>query len=247
MLEKTLELDALLSLAAEAPEISGKNPAAGWKAAGTCRIAVARDDAFCFIYPDNLQLLEELGAELVYFSPMHDRTLPDADGLLLYGGYPELHGKELEANTEMLNQIKAAIDGGMPCMAECGGFMYLHEEMEDMDGTVRKMAGVIPGKAFKTPRLTRFGYVTLTPNKAQLLGMDVGELPAHEFHYFDSTACGDSFHAKKPIGSRGWDCIRGEKRLIAGFPHLYYYGNPRIAARFLEGCTAYKKEKRTST
>ena len=100
-----------------------------------------------------------MGAELVDFSPIHDKHLPaDLDGILLYGGYPELNGEALERNASMKEEIAQAVKQGMPCMAECGGFMYLHEQMEDMNGVFRKTCGVIPGKCFRTPRLTRFGY-----------------------------------------------------------------------------------------
>ena len=166
------------------------------------------------------------------------------DGLLLYGGYPELNGKALEENEEMCRFIRKAITEGMPCMAECGGFMYLHEEMEDMDGVMRKTAGVIPGKVFRTPKLTRFGYVTLK-QKTEVLGCeDLGEIPAHEFHYFDSESCGESFRAEKPNSSRGWDCIHAGKRLMAGFPHLYYYGNPKVPRAFLMQCERYQDERK---
>ena len=132
-------------------------------------------------------------------------------------------------------------------MAECGGFMYLHEEMEDMDGVFRKMAGVIPGKVFRTPKLTRFGYIELRENAGEVRdetlffeGDDPGVIPAHEFHYFDSENCGKDFHAAKPLGKRGWDCIHGSGNLMAGFPHLYYYGNPRVPKMFLKKCLRYR-------
>ena len=128
-------------------------------------------------------------------------------------------------------------------MAECGGFMYLHEEMEDMDGTMRKMAGVIPGKVFRTQKLTRFGYVTLKQKKPVFGCENLGEIPAHEFHYFDSACCGEDFHADKPLSKKGWDCMHGENRLIAGFPHLYYYGNPKVVQAFLAQCEAYQDER----
>ena len=208
------------------------------------RIGVAEDEAFCFFYADNFRLLGEMGAEIVPFSPMEDKQLPDdLDGLLLYGGYPELNGKKLEQNTTMKDMIREKLKAGMPCMAECGGFMYLHEEMEGMDGNFYQMAGVIPGKAYRTPKLSRFGYVTLTQKKPALGMEDFGEIPAHEFHYFDSENCGGDFHAAKPESKRGWDCIHGTDTMLAGFPHLYYYGNPEVPKAFLKKCLAYKKQR----
>ena len=213
-----------------------------WKCPGKLRIGLAKDEAFCFFYEDNLQLLQDMGAELVPFSPIHDEHLPgNLDGLLLYGGYPELNGKALEENVSMRQEIAIAIKGGMPCLAECGGFMYLHEQMEGMDGRFCEMAGVIPGKVWRTPRLTRFGYITLE-QKSPVLGLaDLGLSPAHEFHYFDSENCGITFHASKPGSNRGWDCIHGTDTLLAGFPHLYYYANPRIPQAFLKKCMEYQE------
>ena len=96
----------------------------------------------------------------------------------------------LEQNQCIKAEIRDAVNGGMPCMAECGGFMYLHEEMEDMEGRFCKMAGVIPGKVFRTPGLSRFGYIMLSQQKTVLGEKDLGRIPAHEFHYFDSETCG---------------------------------------------------------
>lgn len=257
VLENTLDIEGILDLASRAGELAvpcelyGEDEAFSYRTERTVRIGVADDEAFCFFYQDNFRLLQEMGAELVHFSPLHEERLPEnLDGLLLYGGYPELHGEVLEKNASMRESVKEALHRGMPCMAECGGFMYLHEEMEGMDGKMYKMTGVIPGKVFRTPRLTRFGYITLT-NK-DLNGEEgtrfFGEegpagIPAHEFHYFDSTNCGRAWHAAKPMSKRGWDCMHDSGRLFAGFPHLYYYGAPAVARRFLENCLEYGKEQ----
>ena len=246
ILEETLDIDGILKLAGEAPELeipsdlTEEDKNFDFHTEEPVRIGVAGDEAFCFFYEDNFTLLRKMGAELVSFSPVKDQLLPeDLDGILLYGGYPELKGEALENNVSMKDSVKKAILGGMPCMAECGGFMYLHEEMEDMDGISRKMAGVIPGKCYRTPRLSRFGYITLKEKDSDAFG----EIPAHEFHYFDSTNCGNSFRASKPLSTRGWDCIHRNKRVMAGFPHLYYYGNPAVAAEFLKNCLEYKRER----
>ena len=258
ILEKTLDMDKILSLARLAPQLEEKEsllkeePAFSYRLKAPVRIGVAEDESFCFFYEDYFRILREMGAELVPFSPMHDEKLPeDLDGLLLYGGYPELNGEILEKNIAMRRSIAEAVREGMPILAECGGFMYLHEEMEDMDGVFRKMAGVIPGKVFRTPRLTRFGYITLEQNQNEhgesgnVLGSDdLGLIPAHEFHYFDSTNCGEAFHAEKPMSTRGWECIHGDERMLAGFPHLYYYGNPKVPAAFLKRCKEYQKERK---
>ena len=246
VLEETLDIDRILELAGEAPDLLDAKPESvtDFRLSEPVRIGVAEDEAFCFFYADNFRLLGEMGAEIVPFSPMEDKQLPDdLDGLLLYGGYPELNGKKLEQNTTMKDMIREKLKAGMPCMAECGGFMYLHEEMEGMDGNFYQMAGVIPGKAYRTPKLSRFGYVTLTQKKSALGMEDFGEIPAHEFHYFDSENCGGDFHAAKPESKRGWDCIHGTDTMLAGFPHLYYYGNPEVPKAFLKKCLAYKKQR----
>ena len=246
VLEETLDIDRILELAGEAPDLLDAKPESvtDFRLSEPVRIGVAEDEAFCFFYADNFRLLGEMGAEIVPFSPMEDKQLPDdLDGILLYGGYPELNGKKLEQNTTMKDMIREKLKAGMPCMAECGGFMYLHEEMEGMDGNFYQMAGVIPGKAYRTPKLSRFGYVTLTQKKPALGMEDFGEIPAHEFHYFDSENCGGDFHAAKPESKRGWDCIHGTDTMLAGFPHLYYYGNPEVPKAFLKKCLAYKKQR----
>ena len=249
VLEKTLDIDGILELAQTAPELQApdlkkliqEDAAFAYHTEEKVRIGVADDEAFCFFYADNLNLLEQMGAELVTFSPIHDEKLPeDLDGLLLCGGYPELNGEALEKNQKMCLAIRNAMEQGMPCLAECGGFMYLHQEMEDMEGHFRKVCGVIRGRSFRTPRLNRFGYITLTEKE----NTGLGEIPAHEFHYFDSTDCGAAFHASKPASKRGWDCIHKKDRMMAGFPHLYYYGNPKVPVRFLTDALEYKKERR---
>ncbi len=245
VLEESLEINGILELAGSARELETEdlcteNSAFGFRLDQPVRIGVARDEAFCFFYEDNLQLLRDMGAELMEFSPLHDGNLPrDLDGLLLCGGYPELHSRELSENHSMLRQIKEALIGGLPCLAECGGFMYLHEEMEGMDGQSYPMVGFVSGKAYRTSRLSRFGYVNLQAGHP-VMGQELGTLPAHEFHYFDSENCGEDFQAEKPASTRRWKCIHADERRILGFPHLYYYGAPQVAEAFLRQCE--KKE-----
>ncbi|MBR1911056.1 MAG: cobyrinate a,c-diamide synthase, partial [Treponema sp.] len=164
------------------------------------RISVARDEAFCFYYEDNLRLLQKLGANIQYFSPLHDAQLPACDGIILGGGYPELYGKELEGNTTMRTSIRHAVqDMRIPVLAECGGFMYLQESLKDKDGTVWKMTGVIPGQSFYADALVRFGYAAFSGNGMTIKG--------HEFHYFDSTNNGAAYTAQKPFSQRSWQCM----------------------------------------
>ena len=143
-------------------------------------IAVARDEAFCFYYEDNLLLLKEYGADIAYFSPLHDKELPEgSSGLLLGGGYPELYAKELEENTAMRKEIKAAVESGMPVVAECGGFLYLHTAIRDRDGHPYQMAGVLPAACQDTKKLVRFGYIELEEKESHFL--EVGTKKAEQY------------------------------------------------------------------
>ena len=247
---ETVDLDALVEMAESAPDVEVSKPtgaAFDFHTEGEypVKLAVARDEAFCFMYEDNLRLLQKMGAEIVEFSPVKDEKLPEnVSGLILYGGYPELYAKELEANKSMRDSIAAAATGGMPVLAECGGFMYLHESLEDNEGKAYEGVGVIEGKAFKTQRLGRFGYITLEDEGGEFLkGVEPGPIPAHEFHYFDSTSNGETMTARKPVGSRSWKCMHQSENIMVGFPHLYYYGNPKVPAAFLAKCEAYGRKR----
>lgn len=204
------------------------------------RIAVAKDEVFCFYYRDNLRMLEYYGAELVYFSPLHDKTLPDnIHGLLLGGGYPELYAKQLAENESMRKSIKEALEQHLPSLAECGGFMYLHETLTDKDGKNFPMVGVIPAECQYTGKLVRFGYVEVQLPQG-LTEKGTAEMPepekikAHEFHYFDSTANGEDCIATKPVTGRSWKCIHASDDHFWGFPHLYYPSDPKFVEWFLE-------------
>ena len=236
LLERTVDMEGLLALAGSAPALEAP-PAPPIPPLPRTRIAVARDQALCSLYRDNLDLLADYGAELIFFSPLHDDALPaGAQGLILPGGYPELHARALSENESMRRSVREAIQNGLPCLAECGGFLYLHRELEDMEGRSWPMAGVLDARAYRTPRLGRFGYITLTA-KADTAFLPAGEIVrGHEFHYFESESCGDALRAQKPTGSRGWDCGHSRGNLLMGFPHLYYPSDPQLIERFLRAC-----------
>ena len=206
------------------------------------RLAVARDTAFCFTYAETLEALQENGAELCFFSPLQDTALPpDIGGLYLPGGYPELYAAELAANAPMRAALKAAVENGLPTAAECGGFLYLGQTLEDADGTPHPMAGVLPGQGVKTGRLVRFGYATLTAQADSMLFAAGEQFPAHEFHHWDSTQNGTALTAAKANG-RQWACGYANAHLYAGFPHLYWAGTP-LAQRFVAAAERYKREE----
>ncbi len=232
-IEPYLDIDGLLKLAEGAPEMEeGKR---GHPAPKSCvksirRIAVARDEAFCFYYQENLDLLKEIGWELIPFSPLHDRHLPGPgiSAILLGGGYPEQYAKELSENRDMLEEIQKARRQGIKILAECGGFLYLHDRLEGMDGISYPLAGLIPAEGFRTEKLSRFGYLTLWDKNGNPM------LRGHEFHYWDSTQPGKDWKAVKPSDTRSWDCMYVTDGMLAGFPHLYYRSNPDWIGRFLE-------------
>mgnify|MGYP003326094579 CR=1 FL=1 len=157
----------------------------------TARIGVARDEAFCFFYEENLKLLRKLGAELIEFSPVHDKSIPEnIDGLLLGGGYPELYADKLSSNMSMLASIKDAISSGIPSLAECGGFMYLHDSIY-VDGTKYPMVGAIEGTCSKKEKLVRFGYLIISENADSFISSGCKDIKGHEFHYYDSDNNGE--------------------------------------------------------
>lgn len=228
--EKTLELDALLEIAHNAPVLDFTPPVLPEKGAPV-RIGVARDRAFCFYYEDSLDLLRQLGAELIPFSPLADEKLPDGvQGLYLGGGYPELYAAQLEENHALRRQIRDVVYAGMPCIAECGGFMYLTQSIAG-----RAMVGALPGDCFDTGRLTRFGYITATARKDNLLCRAGEQVPMHEFHHWDTPQPGGAFLAEKPSGKQ-WTCVHATDTLYAGFPHFHFYAKPVMAQRFLAAC-----------
>lgn len=232
--ERTIDLDGLLALATAAVPISCEAIKLPCKQESV-RIAVARDHAFCFYYEDSLDALIEMGAELVPFSPLEDQALPkNIQGLYLGGGYPELYAEILSANRPMRTSIKTALEQGIPCIAECGGFMYLTESIGGFP-----MVGFLQGKSFDTGKLTRFGYVRLKANHDTLLCKSGEEICGHEFHHWDSENSGSSFTASKASG-KSWNCVYATERLYAGYPHFHFYSNPDFAVSFYNTCLKEK-------
>lgn len=238
-LERSVELDRLLALAS-ADESAPEPPPVK---APRCRIALARDEAFCFCYQDGLDALREAGAALIAFSPLHDTGLPvEIDGLYLPGGYPELYARALSENRTMLESVRRALASGLPTVAECGGFLYLQERLEDESGAAFPMCGALPGRGYKTEGLRRFGYETLYAPTDSLLFRAGEHIPAHEFHYWDSTENGAALIAGKADG-RTWRCGYVSDSLYAAFPHLHLDGEAMLAERFVKACEAWKHLK----
>ena len=206
------------------------------------RIAVAQDEAFCFIYAETLEAFRDAGAEVVFFSPLRDTALPEnIGGLYLPGGYPELHARELSENTSLLREIKRKIESGLPTAAECGGFLYLGQSLTDAEGQSWPMAGVLPGEAKDAGRLVRFGYAALSADSDSMLFRAGESFPIHEFHHWDSTANGTALAAKKPVGGAAWRCGSVNEHFYAGFPHLYWAGTP-LPQRFAAAAENYRRD-----
>ena len=271
-LKKTIDLDMLLDIAVEAEEITKTTNTEQMQIQNqnnTVNIAVAMDEAFCFYYEDNLRLLEKCGAKLQYFSPLHDTSLPkDCDALLLGGGYPELYAKELSENLSMRNSIKTAFKTGLPTVAECGGFMYLHKYIHDIcddtdeqnkadvqnnadtqyntdtqnDVSVSQLVGALDSECHFKGKLVRFGYIELAEKHNNFLPPNE-KIKAHEFHYYDSTDNGADCIATKPATGRSYDCVISHDNYWLGFPHLYYPSNPHFAESLVRKAYEYRRNK----
>lgn len=224
---KTIDIDGILEIAAQAEMLqiqkaTGETEKSKFPAG--YRIGVARDAAFSFYYRENLRMLEDMGATLVYFSPLTDAHVSEVDALIFGGGYPELYAKQLYENQSMRASVWQALEAGMPCHAECGGFLYLGKSLADAEGNVYEMVGFLDGAGFRTERLQRFGYVELAPQETDAFAVNT-VLRGHEFHYWDSTDCGDACLAWKPLSKqKTYSCMVKKKGTFAGFPHLYYAG-----------------------
>lgn len=248
-LEETIDWEFLAELGAEKEErdaLEEENTEASCTAAFSFRLGIAMDEAFCFYYQDNLRLLERLGGELVYFSPIHDRSLPEQlDGLILGGGYPELYCEALSLNESMREAVKKAAEGGLPVLGECGGYLYLLEELEAEDGRIWPMTGVLKGKGYKKGKNSRFGYIGVEAEKDSLYLNPGEQIRGHEFHYWDCEVLEEEWvmRAKKPVGNRSWPCMRIKNQVMAGFPHLFYPSCPAFAARFAKACVRYKRKR----
>lgn len=248
VLSKTLDIEGIIEAAKDTEELDWEAldcKSIDWEVSseffsGAVTIGVAKDKAFSFHYEDNYALLKRLGAKIVFFSPLHDKKLPKVDGLWFTGGYPELYARELSENHSMIKDIREKINRGIPCIAECGGFLYLNQWLEGGDGKDYPMVGVIEARAYKCNRLQRFGYIELEMKKNSILGREGMKMRTHEFHYYDSESNGEDCMATKPVNKRNYECIHIEENLFAGFPHIYLYSNKEAGSEFIKNCKEYK-------
>lgn len=243
--ESHVDLDALLDMAAAAaaPKASGDT---GQPAATVARVGVARDEAFHFYYPDNLDMLRDAGAELVYFSPLHDNALPqELDGLILGGGYPEEFGPTLTANDTMRHDVKRFAASGRPVYGECGGLMYLGQELIDRSGQPHAMCDVLPLSARMLPKLKTLGYVDSTFAQDCCLGPAGLRARGHEFHYSEIANADDDrqrpFLSRRPGGER--ETPRGFARdnTLASYIHLHFASAPEVPQNFVRACVEARR------
>ncbi len=200
------------------------------------RIGVARDRAFSFYYEDNLDLLREAGAEMIPFSPMADRILPPGlDAIYLGGGYPELYAKELSGNLPMLEEIGAFVRGGGHVYAECGGLLYLAQQLSTTEGTVFPLSGILPMTMEMTNKLVDFGYVTVTFTQDCLLGPKGTSIRGHSFHYSricESLQIATSYLVDYSLSGRQQQEGFTSGRVLASYVHLHFRANPMVAQHF---------------
>ncbi|MEE1867055.1 cobyrinate a,c-diamide synthase [Pseudomonas auratipiscis] len=190
-------------------------------------IAVARDEAFAFTYGANLDLLRAMGAELRFFSPLHEQTLPPADSLYLPGGYPELHHQALAANTSMLAAIRSHHQAGKPVLAECGGMLYLLDALTDVAGERAELLGLLEGEAVMQKRLAALAL--------QAVELPEGTLRGHTYHHsLTTTSLQPIARGLSPNGGRGAEAVYRSGRLTASYVHFYFASNPLAAAALLK-------------
>lgn len=237
--EAHVDLEALLAVSGQAPlpePAVSCSPIPG----PPVRIAVARDAAFCFYYPDNLELLEAAGAQLVFFSPLEDEQLPAGiDGLYLGGGYPELHAARLAANAGLRQQIRAEAAAGLPVYAECGGFMYLSETIDELP-----MVGVFPARARMLPQRRALGYREVTLSADSPLGPAGTRARGHEFHYSE-LELPDSIPRCYRLSRRQGEAAGAEGyrlgNVLGSYIHLHFGSNPQLAEHFVNFCRAQRR------
>ena len=244
--ESMVDLDALYKVATSAAPMPAPIDATKGVTKRT-KIGVAYDEAFSFYYPASLSALEAQGAELVYFSPLKDSVIPDVDGLVFGGGFPELFLQALSENTAMKESIRKANQRHMPIYAECGGLMYLCESIHDFEGSVYKTVGIVPANCVMQQKLQKVGYVTATAKRDTLLGAMNTAIRGHEFHFSTMEPTIDdfpwAFHLEGGRKPQSYDGGYATKNVLASYLHLNFAGSDEGAQHFVDTCAAYKAQK----
>jgi cobyrinic acid a,c-diamide synthase len=242
------DVEAIIALAQSTPalpEIPTMERIVGEGA--SCRIGLAFDEAFHFYYDDNLRRLENLGAELVRFSPIHDAHLPDVDGLYFGGGYPEVHAEELSRNLSMRKDVAAFAEAHGPIYGECGGLMYLSNGIRTLDGVLHPMVGLIPGEAEMRDRLQALGYVEVETQDATIFGPPGLRFRGHQFRYSDfrlpaSVEC--TYNVRRRRGGEVFQEGYRQGNTLASYVHAHWASNPLLAQGFVQACSAHARRVR---
>ncbi len=245
-ISENLNIDRIAEIAAEAPPIKTFKPGIFVKGSNAgVKIGVAMDESFNFYYKDNLDLLELKGAELIYFSPVHDSAIPEVDGLIIGGGYPEIFAAELAANESMRQSVREASAQGMPIYAECGGLMYLMGGLETEDGRRHQMAGVFEGAA-TMKHVRTIGYVAGRFSMDTPIGQEDALFKGHEFHHslITDLPANARFAYRLDRGTginNGLDGLMKDNTLAA-YTHLHAASYLTFAGRFVESCAVFKEK-----
>lgn len=241
-----VNIEGILALAKQAPAINAKLPRKHLMQSSICRIGIARDKAFSFYYPTSLAVLKGFGAELVPFSPLKDREIPEVDALFIGGGFPEMFAKELADNISMRASIKAAAQNGMPIYAECGGYMYLMQALKDFAGKVYPMAGIFPSLAVMKEKLQTVGYVTAQLQQDTILGKQDTKLHGHEFHFSveENLSAGQQpLLLTKMRTGKTYPAGQLYQNTLGSYLHLHFAGCEEAAKQFVAQAAAYRAER----
>ena len=247
LVEYGCDIDRLMTVLTPAAADQWETAAPGVMPRHSVRIGVARDRAFCFYYPENIELLQAHGAEIVYFSPIDAPNLPPAlDGMYFGGGYPELHAPALAANRRLRDQVRRASRSGLPVYGECGGFMYLCRALIDDQGNRHEMTGCFPLATRMTPRLKSLGYREVILNRDTLLGPAGRHIRGHEFHYSELVEIKTDVATTYRVAARADRPDRDEgyrvDNTLGSYLHLHFGSCPAAAADFVAACAAWRKE-----
>lgn len=248
LVEENIDVESLIHSLPEV-QISALSQKPGSRLNGeNVRIGVAKDNAFCFYYADNFDLLEENGADLVFFSPLKDENLPeDLDGLYLGGGYPELFAGQLSDNRNVREQIHEQSRKGLPVYAECGGFMYLSEALIDTEGERFPMAGIFPLETRMHTRLKALGYREITLLNDTVIGNQGFKIRGHEFHYSELCSNPDEIKTTYRVSTRAGLERETEgfqiNRCLGSYIHLHFGSCPEAARKLVDNCRKYRYER----
>ena len=243
LIERFVDVDELLKLNTKSEIRNLKSQIGNRKSEiGIVKIAVARDNAFCFYYQENLDILKQLGAELVSFSPLKDKRLPgNINGIYLGGGYPELYARRLEANKALSKEIKLIADSGLPIYAECGGLMYLGKGLKDFKGKKYEMVGVFPWVSRMLEKRKSLGYREVRVIDGCPFLKKGQKILGHEYHYSEIDTFSDKIkrvyqftvHGSQVTGKEGYLY----KNTLASYVHLHFASNPKFAEGFVRTCS----------